>query len=44
MFEDILGENGYLTQAEINQRVIDDAWEEMQELEYIEATLERING
>ena len=44
MFEDILGEDKYyLTQAEINQRVIDDMWEE-QELEYIEATLERING
>ncbi len=43
MFEDILGENGYLTQAEANQRVIDEVWEEI-ELEYIEATLERING
>jgi hypothetical protein len=44
MFEDILGEDGYLTQAEINQQLIDEAWEEMQELEYIESTLERING
>jgi hypothetical protein len=43
MFEDILGENGYLTQAEINQRVIEEMWEES-ELEYIEATLERVNG
>ena len=44
MFEDILGENGYLTQAERNQRVIDEIWEET-ELEYIEASLERVyNG
>jgi hypothetical protein len=42
MFEDILGEDIYLTQAEINQRVIDEMWET--ELEFIESTLERING
>lgn len=42
MFEDILGEDRYLTQAEINQRVIDEVWEET-ELEYIEATLERMD-
>lgn len=43
MFEDILGDDRYLTQAEINQRVIDEAWEET-EMEYIEATLERMDG
>jgi hypothetical protein len=42
MFEDILGEDRYLTQAEINQMVIDEVWEET-ELEYIEATLERMD-
>ncbi len=44
MFEDILGENGYLTQAEINQRIVDEMWDEVQELEYTEAMLERVNG
>ncbi len=43
MFDDILGDDLYLTQAEINQQVIDEMWKES-ELEYIEATLERING
>lgn len=43
MFDDILGEDRYLTQAEINQQVIEEMWEES-ELEYIEATLERVNG
>jgi len=43
MFEDILGEDGYLTQAEVNQKVIDEMWEE-QELEYIESRMERIDG
>ncbi len=43
MFEDILGENGYLTQAEINQKMIEEMWKEL-ESEYIEATLERVNG
>ena len=43
MFDDILGDDRYLTQAEINQQVIDDMWEET-EMEYIEATLERMNG
>jgi hypothetical protein len=43
MFEDILGEDRYLTQAEVNQKVIDEMWEE-QELEYIESRMERIDG